>query len=73
MANSQKSLIQVNVRIICAQLSIELQNILNKYEKKTRRRWVRKWILRCDTFGASDHLFKELSTEDSYINTIYIP
>jgi len=71
MANSQKSLMRTSVRLLCTQISKELQNILNQFKnKKTRRWWVRKWISRRDTLGASERLLKELSTEDvdSYRN-----
>ncbi|KAE9522163.1 hypothetical protein AGLY_017423 [Aphis glycines] len=71
MANSRKSLIRTSVRLLCAQKSKELQIILKQLKnKKTRRWWVRKWISRRDTLGASERLLKEFSTEDvdSYRN-----
>lgn len=65
MANSQKSLIRTIVRLLCAQISKELQNMLKKFKnKQTRRWWVRKLISKRHTLGASERLLKKFSTEE---------
>lgn len=66
MANSQKSLMRTSVRLLCAEISKQLQNILYQLKnKKTRRRWFKKWILRHNTLGAySKRLLQKFATED---------
>lgn len=65
MASSKKAVMRTSVRLLCSQISQELQNELKKFKnKKTRRWWVKKWILRRNTLGASEHLLREFATED---------
>lgn len=54
------------VKIIAILLKQELQNVLFNMRKKrkTRRFWVRQWILRRNQLGASEGLLKELASED---------
>lgn len=66
MASGKRKLVCSVVREICVQLSRELQHILeNNQNKKKRRWWVRQWILRRNTHGASGRLLKELAIEDT--------
>lgn len=66
---------RTSIKLLCLQISQELQNVLKKLKKKkTRRWWVKKWILRRNTLGASENLLREFATEDetSYKNHLRI-
>lgn len=63
MANSQIFLMRTSVRLICTQISKELQNILNQLKNKKTRRWrIKKWILRRNTLGANKRLLQKFAT-----------
>lgn len=48
---------------ICGELSEILAEEMNKTKKK--RCWVRKWLRRRETYGASSTLLRELAAEDA--------
>lgn len=58
-----RRLLLIGVREVCEEFISSLKN-------KKKRKWVREWIGRRGTFGASATLMKELATEDprSYCN-----
>jgi hypothetical protein len=55
--------IQAGAMLIGAMLLHELQNGLEKKEKR-KRTWVEKWIRRINMYGASNILLKELAEEN---------
>jgi hypothetical protein len=55
--------IQAGSILIGAVLLHELQNGLEKKEKR-KRTWVEKWIRRINLYGASNNLLKELAEEN---------
>jgi hypothetical protein len=51
--------------VICDYLIKEYQHILEKRNKRTKRRWwVKPWIMRRNTLGASNTLLVECTDED---------
>lgn len=52
----------------------EIVKIKRKRNKKTKKIWVRKWIARRRTLGASGRLLNELAVEDprSFLNFLRI-
>jgi hypothetical protein len=39
MASSKKTVMRTSIRLLCSQISQELQNILKKLKNKKTRRW----------------------------------
>jgi len=53
------------VVVMCDYLMKECQQILEKRNKRKKRRWwVKPWIMRRNTLGASNILLVELTSED---------
>ncbi|KYQ56134.1 hypothetical protein ALC60_04957 [Trachymyrmex zeteki] len=59
----RKDAIKAAVILCTRALQAEIRNAIIKRKRK-RRLWVRKWIYRRPTLGASNNLFKELALED---------
>jgi len=57
-------LVREGVVVICDCLIKECQHILEKRNKRKKRRWVKPWILRRNTLGASNTLLVEWTSED---------
>ena len=58
-------LVREGVVVICDYLIKECQHILEKRnERKKRRWWVKPWIMRRNTLGASNTLLVEWTSED---------
>jgi len=58
-------LVQEGVVVMCDCLMKECQNIKKKINKrKNLRWWVKPWIMRRDTLGASNRLLVEWTSED---------
>ena len=62
-------LVREGVVVICDYLVKECQHILEKKEikGKIRRWWVKPWIMRRNTLGASNTLLVEWTSEDRYM------
>jgi hypothetical protein len=50
--------------VICSYLIKECQHILEKRNKRKKRRWVKPWIMRHNMLGASNTLLVEWTSED---------
>jgi len=57
-------LVREGVVVMCDYLMKECQNILEKRNKRNKRRWVKPWIMKRDTLGASNTLLAEWRSED---------
>ena len=57
-------LVREGVVVICDYLIKECQHILEKRNKKEKRRCVKPWIMRRNTLGASNTLLVEWTSED---------
>ena len=58
-------LMREGVVVICDYLIKECQHILEKSNKRRKRRlWVKPWIMRRNTLGASNTLLVEWKSED---------
>jgi len=57
-------LVREGVVVMCDYLMKECQNILEKRNKRNKRRWVKPWIMRRDTLCASNTLLAEWTSED---------
>ena len=57
-------LVREGVVVICDYLIKECQHILEKRNKRKKRRWVKPWIMRRNTLGASNTLLVEWTSED---------
>jgi len=53
--------------VICDYLIKECQHILEKINKRKKRRWVKPWIVRRNILGASNTLLVDWTTEDGDI------
>jgi hypothetical protein len=56
--------------VICDYLIKECQHILEKRNKRKKRRWVKPWIMRRNILGASNTLLVELTSEDRDIQGV---
>lgn len=63
-----------NNYVLNAAADVFEQIIIFEFEKKNKKQWVRKWIMRRDVLGASETLLKELQMEDprSFCNFLRI-
>jgi hypothetical protein len=52
------------VKILCEELIDIFQTVLIMENPQRKRLWIRKWLTRRNTHGASNMLLKELATED---------
>jgi hypothetical protein len=52
------------VKILCEELIDIFQTVLIMENPQRKRLWIRKWLARRNTHGASNTLLKELATED---------
>ena len=58
-------LVREGLVVMCDYLMKECQQILEKRNKRKKRRWwVKPWIMRRNTLGASNILLVELTSED---------
>ena len=58
-------LVREGVVVVCDYLIKECQHILEKRNKREKRRWcVKPWIMRPNTLGASNTLLVEWASED---------
>jgi hypothetical protein len=57
-------LVREGLVVICGYLIKECQHILEKRNKRKKRRWVKPWIMRRNILGASNTLLVEWTSED---------
>ena len=57
-------LVREGVVVICDYLIKECQHTLEKRNKRKKRWWVKPWIMRCNTLGASNTWLVEWTNED---------
>jgi len=57
-------LVREGVVVMCDCLMKECQHILEKRNKRNKRRWVKLWIMRRNKLGASNTLLVEWTSED---------
>lgn len=67
-------IVRVGIAVVSLLIRKKLQERLNQKKRKARRMWVRNWISKRDTYGASNILLRQLKDEDpvAYRNVLRI-